>query len=335
MASFFHLNIVFNNDSILEADRKAARLSVSHHALDVAKEIREFLPPASADELLPSTVDALWLKYGSSPDSAYKLQAKLNHAAFKKQSEDSLCHTPSFISCSHPTANLLLTTTPDEEGLMLTNSQFIAAANHRLSASVPLKKNLRCSCFPSKQLTDSQHAFSCLLLRKKGSFNRHENIVRTLEDCARSAGAVTSTKAPEDLNRSDKEKELVPDLFIDTGNVKYMIDVSVTYPGASSYSKQASKEQGAAAARREKEKTDKYEKLAFRNGYIFVPFVFESYGMLGSHADKFLRDLCHSSISNHFINQLQYFKRRLIIALYRGNARVAHEGVKLLSFFFY
>ena len=109
-----------------------------------------------------------------------------------------------------------------------------------------------------------------------------------------------------------------------------MIDVSVIYPAAKSHARTLPVEQGAAAAKREKEKIEKYERIATRNGYIFVPFVFESYGALGSHADKFIRDLSHSSNSTRAGSQTQYFKQRLIIALYRGNAKVAREGLCLL-----
>ena len=124
---------------------------------------------------------------------------------------------------------------------------------HRIAAITPARAPLRCRCDPSKEIRDTQHPHACPFIRKNGVYMRHQFILRTLEACARLAGAITNTSMPIDIQRTPSEGKIIPDLFINTGTAKYMIDVSIIYPCADSYINIASIAQCIAAAKREKE----------------------------------------------------------------------------------
>jgi hypothetical protein len=198
---------------------------------------------------------------------------------------------------------------------------------HRIASISSSRVPLRCVCDSTKEIHDPYHPHVCPIIRKNNVYNRHEILVRTLEACARHAGAITNTKTPIDIQRLPEEGNITPDLFVNTGINKYMIDVSIVYPCADSHIGIASNAQCAAAAKRENEKKTKYDRFANRNGYTFVPFVMETFGAIGKCAEQFIRDL--SNTTNDESN-CDYFKRRCAIALQRGNALTMKQGAWLM-----
>lgn len=110
-----------------------------------------------------------------------------------------------------------------------------------------------------------------------------------------------------------------------------MIDVTVAYPAASSYVKHRRTDIRplSAALMRENQKTNKYDSLAFRNGFVFVPFVLESFGAIGKEAKEFIGIIAkRSEESNQFY---AYCLRRLSITLQKGNAIMQSKGMPRIA----
>lgn len=328
MQSLPHINSVLNNNSLPTADRDQARSLIESSILSIAADIRSSLPSDSAATLLPTDSTSLWNMYGSPDGNSDKLQHKITAASIKKTSEQPRYHSAASLSASYSAARLPLTTLPEEPQLCMTNSEVHAMVKHRIAAITPINAPLHCRCDSTKQIRDTQHPHVCPLVRKNAVYTRHQFILRTLDACARLAGAITTTSPPINFQRTANEGNIIPDLFINTGTSKYMIDVSIIYPAADSHSALASTAQCAAATKRENEKREKYDRIAIRNGFIFVPFVIESFGAIGKCADQLIKELanCTNDASNS-----SYFKRRLSIALQRGNALIAQEGAWLMK----
>src|SRR3569623_1189436 len=76
---------------------------------------------------------------------------------------------------------------------------------------------------------------------------------------------------------------------------RYLVDVSITHPGAPSFCQTSAFHPLHAAKEREKIKFLKYQALAASEDSKFVPFVLESYGGLGVHARIFLKEIISQS----------------------------------------
>jgi hypothetical protein len=278
----------------------------------------------------------MWLRYGASFEQADKLQHHITKAAdhqaaqaYAQINNDADPDRRAYVqhnnavslSASNRAASLCLTTLPEEPELSLTNAQVSAMVKHRIAAITPANRPLICACDHNVPIRDTQHPHVCVLTRKNAVYARHQAILQALESCARTAGAITSTQPPINLQRGPGERGLLPDLFVNTGVVQYMIDVTVIYPAAASSVAGASRAKLFAASQREDQKRAKYGQLAARNGMVFVPFVMESFGAFGRAATGFLKELVDGS------GLLTYFQRRCAIALQRGNAAIAREGI--------
>jgi hypothetical protein len=123
----------------------------------------------------------------------------------------------------------------------------------------------------------------------------------------------------------------------------YFTDVQVVSPTAPMFTTHATK-RGGAAKFREKQKTNKYSHLANAHGANFLPFIIETYGLLGSKAilliNKIL-DNCDdipASPNPHFSSFKSYMLAALSFALQKGNnlvsttcARTARVKLQQLS----
>ena len=229
------------------------------------------------------------------------------------------------LSASHPVARLSLTTLPEESELKMPNAAFIVAAQQRLALSFP--RPMRCNCDLTKLVHDAQHAHVCPFIRKNAGYLRHQMVLSGLREACNECAA-PNTIRDHSLKRAQNEREIQPDLFVHKGNASFMIDVSVVHPAADSYARGASRVATYAARLRENDKTRKYKALADRNGFTFVPFVMETTGAMGAEALRFLSML--SEDADHPASFLRNAKRRLAIALQRGNFRVVREGFQNL-----
>ncbi len=114
------------------------------------------------------------------------------------------------------------------------------------------------------------------------------------------------------------------------------LDVSVIHPAAVSHAAAASLTPGAAAAKRDAEKSAAYSTVD-PHGYHFVPFSVESYGRLGKHAVDFLNAVAVSASKapgSESFNKERFVEgvyREISVALYNGLAFCYRASTNLLA----
>jgi hypothetical protein len=122
-------------------------------------------------------------------------------------------------------------------------------------------------------------------------------------------------------------KRLRPDLDILLPDQQLMLDVQVTFPGSPSFK---SLKPLAAAKNSERKKINLYKAWAEERGGKFFPFVVESLGALGNHANKVLKLLSKAASTvamDLSTNEFMALARKSIsVALQRGNGLVAKLG---------
>ena len=328
----------------------------------IRQQLRQFADDANIVDLLPPSKESFDKEYTKhtprtnrrathpspalyeSVESVAHLQSKLSAAIEKKRADQYESSLDKFsrarlLSASQPSASIWLTTLPEEDSLRLSNNEFIAAIRHRFALSSQRHPKC-CECNPlAGPVNDSQHPHVCRLLRKEETFRRHQMIRDTLFELCRFAGFTATHTFPlrypishyRDSNDDDiDDAEILPDLYVFTSNETYMIDVSITFPPASSFIGRLHTDTRplAAAKMREYEKVRKYDSLARHNGMVFVPFVLESFGAVGKQAKKFISIIAEQmEESNQFY---AYALRRLSIALQKGNAIMQTQGMRRL-----
>ena len=333
-SAFPAINDLFDELGTNSPSVQRAQRSYKRHFDAVKSDIASNADADAINKAMPS-LDCFKV---ASPTTV-ELQKKLSAAiAAKRQrsvsSTISAADQARLLSASQPAAKLWLSTVPEEKGLTLTDVEFRAAIKLRLSIpSLPSSAHYFCACDPAKRIiNDTHHSHVCDLIHKSTGFSRHEAIVSTLADLARSTGHSARFKNEFLVRKTEKEKNIQPDLFVYAADgTRYMIDVSITAPDADSYLKLRSNTVPLAAAKnRENVKDKDYEKLAQDNEMILVPFVMETHGAVGTKAKDFLTALSKNTMapSQFYI----YALRRLAVALQRANARVQAEGNSLLSF---
>ena len=103
-----------------------------------------------------------------------------------------------------------------------------------------------------------------------------------------------------------------------------MLDVSILHPWAPSY---LHLKDGAAICYRENKKVDFYSVLAKDAGSRFVPFVMDSFGTMGSFADKFMQDLAsYAKESFSYPYSSASALASLSVLLQKGNAEILAQG---------
>ena len=104
--------------------------------------------------------------------------------------------------------------------------------------------------------------------------------------------------------------------------------MSLAHPWCVDILSKAAREDGAAAARREEKKVEKYQSKVLPGGLSlnFVPLVMEHFGRWGNEAQTFLSHLSQLCKNINLDNSPQdfkcYWRRRFAIALQSCNARV-------------
>jgi hypothetical protein len=106
------------------------------------------------------------------------------------------------------------------------------------------------------------------------------------------------------------------------------LDVSIVHPTAASHVEAASKAQGTIATRMEVIKVKKHGAAAAVFGHVFSPFVYETYGLRGPAAEKFLRSAAVASLVPGALRDL---RERVAVAVQRGNALLARHGLELVK----
>ena len=168
------------------------------------------------------------------------------------------------------------------------------------------------------------HFHACTKLRGGPVTYRHNDIVDEVGTILRMAGNHMWKEPRLDRVDENASQDRPDGVAFGRHLERTMFDVSIVNPTSTSYLNRP----GDRIEYREKEKRDKYDALARKEGCVFVPFVFESYGRIGSAARDFLRRIADSYSSTpatadaFFI----YSLRSLSFALQIGNGQVAASG---------
>lgn len=345
---------------LLQGSSTQARRDYERHLDTTLDSVKADLGE-SAIKILPNSAADAWKFFGQAKQ-ATKLQAKITSALAKNEYQALIkdrgttdADRAHLLSASHPAAKTWLTTFPEENSMRLTNAEFQAAIRHRLNLPPDMEYlAMGCKCQSDDDgdhdgintVGEPQHAHVCRANRKNSIYDRHQGIVGTLVDIARLAGATTRTehhylKRPKNFTddtwntarkgnyrtRLGPDHNVVPDVYVFTPSTRYMIDVAISYPGASTYINTLHSDQIPLACTKQREtvKHKKYDELARVNNYKFVAFAMESTGAIGKEADCFINEI--SMLTNNPRDFYIYSMRRLGIALQKGNALIQAEGL--------
>ena len=108
------------------------------------------------------------------------------------------------------------------------------------------------------------------------------------------------------------------------------IDFAVSYAGAPSHAKAASKAYGVVAGRRAQSKRTKYGAQAQRLGQEMVPFAMESSGAMDAAAVDLLGRLAARRPAGSRAAFLYHYRTALSVAIQKGNAAIAAAGLTML-----
>ena len=120
---------------------------------------------------------------------------------------------------------------PDSILTQLSNSHFKFALRHRFgvkafdSQLLPNNSRLELKCGYCNQSVsnDSYHSLSCVQLRKREIYNRHNAVARAIQIFAKRAGTMPQWEPKNHFINSD----LTPDLGITIGNKLELVDVTI------------------------------------------------------------------------------------------------------------
>jgi len=238
-------------------------------------------------------------------------------------------------NCGLEGASLWLTVLPLERDLQLTNPEMSAALRHQYGLSVK-PNTVYCRCGSAM---GPGHAHTCLSVLGPSTYSRHESIVSELCLITEAVCRAQAVRAPplqlseagKAMNRTKKGKNqfaVVPDVLMDGANLSLATDVTMIYGEADSY---LPDKLSKALFNREARKVNTYEKECARRDIEFQAFVMESHGYLHESAERVLTTLAKymaDQFGRREVDTLGYFKRRVAIALQRGNAKLDCTAIR-------
>ena len=193
---------------------------------------------------------------------------------------------------------------------------------------------------------DPHHAEACVQQTGASVTQRHNLLVHTLAELARSVGASVRTDQPAlgsalvqviDATTGETREELQRgqlrgDLLVVHGAKRILVDVTAPRATAPTNlsSSAAGQRPGGCVATAEQHKRDKYEEPCKQRGMTFVPFAVESYGGMGPAARKLLTTLAGLSGERTARAFLLDAMARVSVTLQRGNALVLQRGMQQL-----
>ena len=241
-------------------------------------------------------------------------------------------HAARLRSCKSRAASIWLDTLPVAPSLRLKNADVVSNVRHRLGLSqMPARAHaFKCHCGRDVPPDDIHHAMSCNAAKKAVQM-RHDMYTDAWCLTFRRGGVATSKEPRLDRLRTGPARnpgapnESRGDILLVLPEDSLSVaDISVTHPPAPSFVAAAALRGGAAAARRDQDKRNKYRRID-STGYTFHPLTVETYGRLGTPAMQLLNkiaDIAENTGSVHKGAFVTNALRQLSIALCRGNALV-------------
>ena len=244
------------------------------------------------------------------------------------QENSQSCHeTPCFRSLQRKGAEAWLDSIPTSTKFALNAANFCLATRLRLGCDMPLATALdSCEC---SQSLDSKgyHLLTCK--HGGGPIWTHGSIVNVWANCL-SDLHVTHKTVPRDLYDCNHCR---PDIvsFNPQSGTDVEWDISLANPWNGDILSLASKEDGAAADRREQQKVTKYGQQfdILGNSSTCIPAVFEHFSRWG------VRDLSTLSVNedgqNNSTDFIAYWRRCISVSLHQCNARVITRKLSTLA----
>jgi hypothetical protein len=280
----------------------------------------KYLIPEDPEDFLPIYED----KDNPTQGLQHVLTRDLDDADFVSYLEQCADDEPKMAalrSRSAPGASGWITGLPTDPHLTLRDEDY--SISFRSLVRLQPVPNMPSRCVCGKRASADHYQVCTKLCRSHNQ--RHHGVVRLIAKIS-AYEADVPTVVEQDMgfaSRPDAVHHFV------TGDV--ITDVSITHPCAASFVSAAARTQGAAAARREREKREQHRDTASR-WPASVPLVFETFGA-GDAAIDFVGRLNLEIVSNadrccvHLPDQRPYIFQRLSVALQRGNAGVMREGL--------
>lgn len=241
-------------------------------------------------------------------------------------------------ACAARGASLWLTVSPIEVALELTDSEMRSALRHQFGLS-PISDEWYCKCGAA---AEAGHFHACNRVSGPATYARHESVVNDLLSLGTAQLQMNVAKAPSIavadgsiVMEEDRSRHIIPDVVFDGAGLTLAIDVSVCYAEAKSNLPKTRREVGktkmfSALAKRAAAKVNKYRGSCAEQDIRFEPFVLESHGAMHSSASAVLDDLVKYGAAVLGCEEAElsgYMRRRVAIALQRGNAKLDRMAV--------
>jgi len=217
---------------------------------------------------------------------------------------------------SAPNAGDWLNTLPVRNlGLTLSDRELRICTGLRLGT--PLVRRHTCVCGSEVDLL-AHHGLSCVY--SKGRQARHSQANNIIARALRAADVQTELE-PRHLLNDDRKKADGATLFAWSRGRQLVWDFTSPDTLAPSYLARTSSVAGAAAARAEQLKRNKYSNLAKSDDIQFVPIAIESLGPWGVEATDLIAQI-GSRLARHTGDPraLPFLRQRIGLAVQRGNA---------------
>lgn len=277
-------------------------------------------PPEAAD----TTAECIAQVLPGVQREFYQFEAARKHADLFDSSDVQARARLLSVECR--AAAIWLDTLPIVPALTLPNAAFVSGMRHRLGVShMPANaRGVRCSCKMRIEPDDTNHAMTCQNLSGMMTV-RHEILKESVRRICQRAGVASSsepmTRRLHAVAPASQRDESRGDILMVMPDALQVVDISVIHPAASSHRDTAAAAAGNAAAKRDREKRQRYQ-LADPTGYAFTPFSVESYGRLGKPAMAILKQLADNAGSAGSVRTGDFITnalREISVALVRGN----------------
>ena len=208
-----------------------------------------------------------------------------------------------------------------------TSVEWKIAAQLRVHATLLAMPDVRCRCgaqVVSAHMAD--HAFLCRKLTGYTAIHRHDGLVIAIMRCLRRHGFLVS-RALVGMHEDNRKTDFL--ITAPAMGGRLSVDVSITHPGAQTTVARAATVPGHAAQQREIAKEEKHGAACRANGYVFKPWVFESFGRWGQCVTHDLETL-EDNAADPLLFRAD-MRRTVAMAIQRGNADMLAHAVVATS----
>ena len=249
----------------------------------------------------------------------------MSHVPGKKEEAEK--HLARLLSLQHPVATAWLSALPTKHSFNIDDHTVKSALKFMLGVSPGPKDKQHFECACADKGVDSHHAMTCN--KMSGLRTWRHNLVQNSVRCGgRTAGLATTWEPKERyFNNAQPGEDKYGrrgDILMLLGGDCLNVDIAVTHPAKSGTREKASKEAGAAATQKEKDKIRDHETNG-TPGYRFVPFIVETCGRLGPQAEALLKELAEIAASTGKCEvqaYMQWMRKEISVSLIRGNRKI-------------